>query len=836
MKLNREKIQRMFKGGTTMKGGSGSGSGGSGGGGGTASYAEEAGHALEADHATSADTATEAAHATTADTSAEATHATSADTATNATNANHATLAANLDANSSDWQKIARKDSTQTIAEVWTFAKGIISTLKSYFRAGIEVAGGIIADTLGISGNATVGGTLGVTGKLTGRSAELQNLTVTKEMHVFKLSVDDLTSNKGAIIVTSADCTAEDVEEVTPGYVIYWENTDRDGNPVTNPWKVGDLALCLTYKCEGSGTFANVVNRYYWRKVIDVQSNVRHGGDDKWYNTIMLSKAQGEYEGTTVPAVGDNIVQLGYNGQTEDVARQTAVILSAYPTMDTGVTPPSLAFYKGINDFNLASHRYTFIDGLNNEFMGNFKILVNGNYENLTTVLATLEGLALSVRSMVRSKNILRTDGWTTQYGDLLGSTNFNETTQEFTNADGSGSYDDRLWSPIFFLKAGTYTYSHYCNDGDVELYVYGSTSMFTVDEVPPNSLVDIPVNNIRSGDTYHQAQRRYVTFTLNEDSYVCLNIYLSDYVFTMYRPMLEEGSVCSDWETGFVEHVNQIKILANAIDIAIRAGLQTTGIYITTGKVAVEADNFTVEKNGVQVFGVDANTGVTTMQDVDIKGSLVYHKTLIDRSNNYYQLFEMYDENGNVVGLDYSGTVHKTVLKYDTIVIGGAERTASYNLFSGVVEYGYTIILPPAKLFPGMRIKIINGTVKSLSGQPAQQQLSKINFAVVYRSDTDTYNEESGTGYAMNNVDSVTPVSFEMNSSQGVGTFVGAPQGNTFIRDYTPSSAEHFTCYGLSGDYSQSNPVRYKSFELVSQTNPYTSIGYAWTIIELDQ
>jgi hypothetical protein len=219
MKLNREKIQRMFKGGTTLKGGSGSGSGGSGGGGGTASYAEEAGHALEADHALESD------HAL------EATHATSADTATNAANANHATLAANLDANSSDWQKIARKDSTQTIAEVWTFAKGIISTLKSYFRAGIEVAGGIIADTLGITGNATVGGTLGVTGKLTGGTAELQNLTVTKEMHVFKLSVDDLTSNKGAIIVTSADCTAEDVEEVTPGYVIYWENKDRDGNP-----------------------------------------------------------------------------------------------------------------------------------------------------------------------------------------------------------------------------------------------------------------------------------------------------------------------------------------------------------------------------------------------------------------------------------------------------------------------------------------------------------------------------------------------------------------------------------------------------------------------------
>ena len=560
--------------GTTVVGGSGSGSGGSGGGGGTASYAEEAGHAQTADEATHATNADEATHATTADASALAAHATTADTATNATNANHATTAANLDTNSSDWLKIALKDALQTVAEVWTFARGIISTLKSYFRAGIEVAGGIIADTLGLSGNATIGGTLGVTGKLTGTEAELQNLTVTKSMHVFKLTVDDLTSNKGAIIVTSANCTAEDVEEVTGGYTIYWENKDKDGNPVSNPWKVGDLALCLTYKGEGSGTFQNVVNRYYWRKVLDVQTSVRHGGDDKWYNTITLSNVQGEYEGTTVPAVGDNIVQLGYNGQTADAARQTAVILSSYPTMDTGVTPPSLAFYKGINDFALASHRYTYIDGLNNEFMGNFKILVNGNYENLTTVLATLEGLIMTVQGMVRGKNILPADGWTDHQGFLLGATNYDEQTQMFSNSDGEGSYDDMVWSPVFFLKAGTYTYSHYCSDPAVRLIVYGSSHQFTMDNLPLPELEDVVVYTMRSGDIYLNKQRRYATFVLAEDAYVCLNIFLGDDEFTMYRPMLEEGDEPSSWETGALEHTSQVKILANAINLGIRAGL----------------------------------------------------------------------------------------------------------------------------------------------------------------------------------------------------------------------------------------------------------------------
>ena len=821
--------------------------------------------------------------------------ATEADHATNADNATLADEAKKLTSDSTDWLKIARKDIAQTISEAWTFAKGIVSTLKSYFNGGIEVTGGTKTDTLtatgnatvggtlgvtgnttvggtlGVAGNTTVGGTLGVTGKLNGHDADFEdvtmdnlgtalarvakiwataidatninaenttteNLTVTKEAHFFKLVVDELLSNKGAIIITSANCVAEAVAQdssVAGYYDVYFATVDGNGNSVSNSWRVGDLALCLTFKAEGAGTFSNVRNRYYWRKVLQVESNVTYNNET--YHHIRLSNVAGEAQGSTVPAPSDNIVQLGYTGN-DAAYRQSAIIISSYPTMDSGVTPPSLAFYKGINDFNLASHRYTFIDGLNNEFMGNFKILVNGNYENLTSVLATIEGLIMTVKGMVRGKNILPADGWTDYQGFLLGATNYNEQTQMFCNSDGEGSYDDMVWSPVFFLPAGTYTYSHYCSDPYVQLIVYGSSKQFTIDNLPIPDLVDIDIYTQRSGDVYQSKQRRYATFTLTNDAYVCLNIFLGDDEFTMYRPMLEEGNTCSDWETGAVEHTSQVKILANAINIAIRNGLQTTGIDITTGKVAVEADNFTVEKNGVQVFGVDTNTGVTTMQDVDIKGSLVYHKTLIDRSNNYYQLFDMYDENGNVVGLDYSGTVHKTVLKYDTIVIGGAERTASYNLFSGVVEYGYTIILPPAKLFQGMRIKIINGTVNSLSGQPAQQQLSKINFAVVYRSDTDTYDEESGSGYAMNNVASVTPVYVEMNNSQGVGTFVGAPQGNTFVRDYTPSSAEHFTCYGLSGDYSQSNPVRYKSFELVSQANPYTSSGYAWTIIELDQ
>ena len=130
MILTKEKGKRMWGSlfNSSQTGGSGGSSGG--GGGGDAAYAEEAGHAQDADHATSADSATTA------------------------------TTAQNLASDSTDWNKIARKDIAQAIAEVWTFAKGIVSTLKSYFLAGIEVTGGVTTDSVTASDNVSAGGML----------------------------------------------------------------------------------------------------------------------------------------------------------------------------------------------------------------------------------------------------------------------------------------------------------------------------------------------------------------------------------------------------------------------------------------------------------------------------------------------------------------------------------------------------------------------------------------------------------------------------------------------------------------------------------------------------
>lgn len=716
MILTRDGIRRIFSDSeTTTNSGTTGGSGG-GGGGGSADYAAEAGHAAEADHATNADYATEAG---------------------TAEEAGHATSAENLDVNSTDWTKILRKDVADTAAEVITFAKGLVSTLVSKFKAGLKIGAndeyGIdvngdatlrdisgrnisASGTLGVTGkttlnggldvtgdvdvtdSVTIGGTLDVTGKLTGVDAEFQNLEITKEAHFKKLVVDEMLSNKGAIIISSANCVAEIVETVSGGYGVFFGTKDANGNSVTNSWRVGDQALCLTFNGEGAGTFSDVRNRYYWRKVTQVLSNTTYGTGT--YHYIKLSNVRGEYDGSTTPAAGDNIVQLGYRGTDADY-RQSAVILSSYPTMDSGVKPPSLAFYKGISTFSLISNRYTYIDGLSNEFIGNFKILVNGSYTNLTTVLATLEGIIMGVKSIVRGKNILQVDGWTDGSGNLLGATNYTEATQKFTNDDGSGVASDILYSPVFFLKAGTYTYSHYSSNDEVELYVYQDSGNFVINN-PPESY-SYPVTLTRSGDTYQGVLRRYCTFTLNSDSYVCLNLYHDSFVFDAYRPMLEEGDSCSNWETGTVDHTTQIKILSNAINLSIRAGLLTTGIDITNGTVKLIADkvNFydSAGQNLNSLIWIDPTTGTLHAVDAVLTGSLLSHKVVQEANYNYLAL------------ANASSTVH-TSMKADIFVI-----TRNYSIF--------TISFPPAYLFPGVSVRIVVSTTSTITYEMTISRLS---------------------------------------------------------------------------------------------------------------
>ena len=88
---------------------------------------------------------------------------------------------------------------------------------------------------------------------------------------------------------------------------------------------------------------------------------------------------------TSIPSIGDNVIQLGYRyGQNDaDKSRSSAIIIAAYNTPDSELTPPSYAQYTNITDYNLSNHRQTYIDAKGSRFVGNFYVDANTSIQDI---------------------------------------------------------------------------------------------------------------------------------------------------------------------------------------------------------------------------------------------------------------------------------------------------------------------------------------------------------------------------------------------------------------------------------------------------------------------
>ena len=202
-------------------------------------------------------------------------------------------------------------------------------------------------------------------------------LTVTKSAHFWELVIDKISSTKGAIIVSPANCMVEDLTNDNGIYTLYWRAEDVEtGKAITNDFQVNDQIICQSFNAADGDTY-NVNNKYYWRLVTSVGREYRtdslRGGGCYW-NYIQLSATDGD--GDSLPEIGDNIAVLG-NRTNED--RQNAIIISSTNSdyLDAEVQAPSIVQYKGIKSYNLQSYRYNVIAANGNTFIGNFKVVAN---------------------------------------------------------------------------------------------------------------------------------------------------------------------------------------------------------------------------------------------------------------------------------------------------------------------------------------------------------------------------------------------------------------------------------------------------------------------------
>ena len=368
----------------------------------TAGYADKAG---EASRSQRSDFAAEANHA------AEADHATTADSLSDTTALDSLYLSKTGDDTAEG--KITFKKGAEFGADgAWGYVKQVVeggttkvkSWLKNLYTDVFETAVAKVTDYLtGGGGLLTVKGDLTTTkdtengklgdvrvgGTLYADAAEIERLLAgeisvdkltAKVAHFFELSIDEIKSVGGQIILTPANAEIDRVETLGNGdYKCYFKATDGE-RKITQQFAAGDQVVCATFDA-ATGTSYNVSNKYYWRLVTEVSSGVvQIDGDD--YHYIVMSGTDKDSDSTGIPEAGDKIAQLGSRSSAD---RQSAIILSAYngEFLDKGIQAPSMVQYSGINDFTLSSHRQTVISKGLNEFRGTFRATSGKTIEDI---------------------------------------------------------------------------------------------------------------------------------------------------------------------------------------------------------------------------------------------------------------------------------------------------------------------------------------------------------------------------------------------------------------------------------------------------------------------
>lgn len=253
---------------------------------------------------------------------------------------------------------------------------------------------GIIRNTGDIenNGNVTNIGDVLNDGDITNTGTmKTKNLEVTGAAHFFQLIIDKVKAMGGALLITPADGFDVDiVEKVSGGYKLYWRCQDEDGHQRDNMWKVNDQALCMSFNRARIGKRHAVSNKYYWSLVTEVNDSLSPiDKDGVKYHYILISDTV--RVGAVQPEVSDSIVMLGHRGTDED--RKSAIYISAYKSLDMGLTAPCFAQYRGIDDFDLSNHRQSYLDAKGSKFIGDFEVSSGKSVQDLIDEKASKDDL-----------------------------------------------------------------------------------------------------------------------------------------------------------------------------------------------------------------------------------------------------------------------------------------------------------------------------------------------------------------------------------------------------------------------------------------------------------
>ncbi len=181
---------------------------------------------------------------------------------------------------------------------------------------------------------------------------ELQDLIVNGEMDVNKIVVKKWEHVGAGHIFSAAGFKIDKVEELIDRYRVYPKNVEE------NDFVKLDQVFCQSFSTDASSSAI----KKYWMLVIDV-------AEDRSY--IELSKTDRDGEG--VPAVGDDIIQLGYRGTNNN--RKGAIIMSSY-----GDNAPYFQSLRGIDSFDLSGKTQVLIGNETIFRVDKFEVKSGGNF------------------------------------------------------------------------------------------------------------------------------------------------------------------------------------------------------------------------------------------------------------------------------------------------------------------------------------------------------------------------------------------------------------------------------------------------------------------------
>ena len=241
----------------------------------------------------------------------------------------------------------------------------------------------------------SVNATTGDYTTLLSQDLRVDTLTVNKAAHFFNLTIDEVKSVGGLIVVSPANATIEKVQYASTYTMCFFKAEDGQGNIISNQFMDGDFVVCHTFNKAEDYSFEPIV-RYYWRLVIGTGIEDIDGTP---YHYIVLSNSQCDSNSNDLPREGDNVALLGHRS---DTSRQNAIVISAYNSsyLDRQIVAPSIVQYKGIKTFALPPYRLNVISQNINQFKGNF-IFTSG--ESLDSAIATLKASNESIEAKVES-------------------------------------------------------------------------------------------------------------------------------------------------------------------------------------------------------------------------------------------------------------------------------------------------------------------------------------------------------------------------------------------------------------------------------------------------